>query len=280
MDEIEKLGVLAASSAVLVVLVASLVIFSGVLSSNPYDFQPLGYEPLYLRDNLPTQGQDVGKGNDVGSLVLAPPSDNEYRFCSQWAQFDYDAERDYMPLENFYLHFWWTYKSFSDQKFDSDLNVGWSFDEDYLYNRYTEENELVFSKPEHSVISHGLGDNSPVATVDEDYPWMYPQHKKSGVSLSVVMFRDLDLDEENVFSFSIKFEGNMSPAVLSSPHLSSFAIFNVPDNDTLRGKDSDSDGLNDYEELYVKYTDPFDGDTDEDGVFDSSDPEPNRHGIK
>jgi hypothetical protein len=45
-------------------------------------------------------------------------------------------------------------------------------------------------------------------------------------------------------------------------------LFNVPDNATLQGLDTDADGLTDYEELYSVYTSPFLTDTDKDGVSD------------
>ncbi|MFP3908977.1 MAG: hypothetical protein ACLFVX_03875, partial [Archaeoglobaceae archaeon] len=38
--------------------------------------------------------------------------------------------------------------------------------------------------------------------------------------------------------------------------------------------DSDGDGLNDYEELYIYHTDPFDSDTDNDGESDGDDDHP------
>jgi len=47
-----------------------------------------------------------------------------------------------------------------------------------------------------------------------------------------------------------------------------FVIFNLPDNATLQGLDSDSDGLNDFDELFTYYTNPKWNDTDMDGMLD------------
>jgi parallel beta-helix repeat protein len=47
-----------------------------------------------------------------------------------------------------------------------------------------------------------------------------------------------------------------------------FVIYNLPDNATLAGMDSDSDGLNDKNELFENYTNPYSYDTDEDGMWD------------
>ena len=50
----------------------------------------------------------------------------------------------------------------------------------------------------------------------------------------------------------------------------SFVLLNVPDNETLNASyyDSDNDFLSDWEELYQTYTNPFEEDTDNDGIID------------
>jgi hypothetical protein len=71
------------------------------------------------------------------------------------------------------------------------------------------------------------------------------------------------------------FQGN-NPWMVSSPHLTSFLIFNVPDNVSLNqtglqggSNDTDGDSVSDYNELYTYFTNPCDADTDHDGWSDS-----------
>ena len=61
------------------------------------------------------------------------------------------------------------------------------------------------------------------------------------------------------------------PSVLSNRSFTSFVLFNVPSNATLNSTgdgDSDDDGLSDWSELYLNYTNPFLSDTDADRVDD------------
>ena len=61
---------------------------------------------------------------------------------------------------------------------------------------------------------------------------------------------------------------------VSKEGLTSYIIINLPDNETLAGMDSDSDGWDDNYELYTSYTNPFQADTDTDGIIDSEDSDP------
>jgi hypothetical protein len=49
-----------------------------------------------------------------------------------------------------------------------------------------------------------------------------------------------------------------------------FIIFNLPDNATLAGLDTDGDGLDDQNELFMNVTNPYSNDTDEDGMLDGN----------
>jgi hypothetical protein len=61
---------------------------------------------------------------------------------------------------------------------------------------------------------------------------------------------------------------NYHPSTICNKSISSFIILNVPNNITLISFDSDNDSLNDLQELYTTFTNPFRVDTDNDGHND------------
>jgi len=84
-------------------------------------------------------------------------------------------------------------------------------------------------------------------------------------------------DENDIYDYSFKMRGGAggnSPSIKNHKNASSFVLINVPSNATLTGLDSDSDGMNDFQELYGNFTDPFFNDTDNDGVTDQCDGDP------
>jgi hypothetical protein len=58
------------------------------------------------------------------------------------------------------------------------------------------------------------------------------------------------------------------PNIRTFPNQYSFIILNLEDNATLKYYDRDDDFLNDFVELFVIHTNPFDYDTDNDGISD------------
>jgi len=81
------------------------------------------------------------------------------------------------------------------------------------------------------------------------------------------------ITDNNIYTFQIFMHGedtSITNRIYSNYYYPSFLIFNVPDNNTLEGMDSDSDELNDYQELWDYGTNPFDSDTDNDGVDDKT----------
>jgi hypothetical protein len=72
---------------------------------------------------------------------------------------------------------------------------------------------------------------------------------------------------DEIYNLTIKFFGP-NPNILCNPNQYSYIILNLEDNETLLTYDSDGDNLNDYDELFVYYTNPFDSDTDNDGYSD------------
>ena len=76
-----------------------------------------------------------------------------------------------------------------------------------------------------------------------------------------------EIEGDEIIDFRLVFTGSW-PDVLANPNQDSFVVLNVPDAATLAGLDTDADGLNDYEELYEAFTNPYDADTDSDGATD------------
>jgi len=81
----------------------------------------------------------------------------------------------------------------------------------------------------------------------------------------------LPYSDNDIYEFFINHYSplyGVNPSIINNRSIMSFVIFNVPDNDTLIGQDTDNDDLNDYIELFVTYTSPFMSDTDNDGASD------------
>jgi hypothetical protein len=83
-----------------------------------------------------------------------------------------------------------------------------------------------------------------------------------------------NIDVSNDILYDIAFEFKNDGSILRPPsqyfnmYMHAFVIFNLPDNATLQGLDTDGDGLNDFNELFLNITDPFSNDTDGDGMPD------------
>ena len=89
---------------------------------------------------------------------------------------------------------------------------------------------------------------------------MYNQTLVMGVKYGT----NIDMSNEQYYDIVPYFAGAYWPNQMINKYQQAFIIYNLPDNDTLRSLDSDADGLNDYDELFVYYTNPKDSDTDKD----------------
>ena len=88
-------------------------------------------------------------------------------------------------------------------------------------------------------------------------------------SISIFILIILTLGIVIVGAWQIK--GTIYAPFEKHPTGESRAIFDDSKNlDELRNKDTDNDGLNDFEELYVHFTSPYLPDTDSDGMSDSA----------
>jgi len=195
----------------------------------------------YLRNNVQTHYQNRGNsgtGNDIGSLLRTPPTTDEYRTCGAWIQFYLDENGTYTQtntLNNIYYHLWW-------QAEDNQGTLG--YDETGSYDTTLTE-------------SFDITSGTAITKVDSLYLSTSKQILGSPRSIT----------GNAIYNFTIKLAAAY-PASFSGPNQYSFVIFNLADDATLQGQDSDSDGLNDYAELFTYYTNPYDSDTDNDGYND------------
>lgn len=92
-----------------------------------------------------------------------------------------------------------------------------------------------------------------------------------GQSLQVYnnSFDPINFTGDEIYEFGLFIDGRWTNQQYGR-YQQAFVIFNLPNDTTLQGMDSDSDGLNDYDELYVYYTNPKSNDTDEGGVDDGT----------
>jgi len=189
----------------------------------------------YLRDDDPLNWVDVG------SLLTDLPVENELTQCGMFVNFHFAQPGDYIganTIFNIYHRFW--------QKV-------------YVHEI---EYEIGYSTSS----EHSAGFNESIWVDTSDYICEVNNYRLLQVvqntNPEIAVFKD-----DEIYNFTIKFFGP-NPNILCNPNQYSFVILNLEDNLTLQGYDRDNDLLNDFEELFVYYTNPFDSDTDDDGVPD------------
>jgi len=227
----------------------------------------ISYTPYYWWEPIvkPTSNDvnkhdrmDFDQGNndtvgDTGHLLTDVPGEDIeniycYNFFTDW--FGESQCIEPFTLNNIYFHSWWGTDN------DSDSKIGWSKSREFANATLENEKSLEFANNRSTI--HVVGD------LDEVHN-QYDYYLDTGlINVSHTNFTDNDIYE---LSIKIVSEAD-NPSLISNRSFGSFVLFNVPDNTTLKGFDNDSDGLNDYEELYITYTNPFLSDTDNDGVDD------------
>jgi hypothetical protein len=193
------------------------------------------------------QGPD-GTTHDTGYMLFDFPSDNvEETYCEKYTAFWFDetvtAQDD--TLRNIYFHNWWS--------LDTDnMEFGYGKTRTGLYNTLNREQYFsVYNSSEKSNISYD----------DKIY------HLEASL---MDISNPLSFGDNDIYEFFIQHFADYGddPSIINNRSILSFVIFNIPDNVTLQGLDSDVDGLNDYTELFATFTSPFVADTDNDGVSD------------
>ena len=129
-----------------------------------YFVNPIGNGKIryYFRDDLPTHGQPTGNGHDCGSLLLTPPTEEEFRWCGYWVQFSPDEipENPISILTNIDIYCWYN------------LPYPWNFSYAWL-NHIGIQNDI----PEHIGIQKFVTYNIRVNKLQyvppvEEYTWI------------------------------------------------------------------------------------------------------------
>ncbi|MBN2055869.1 hypothetical protein JW905_13150 [bacterium] len=213
----------------------------------------------YLRGVCPDGNAYCGTGFDAGSILRQQPEEKGERNCACWVQFAF-REPGVFPsdtaqtITKIYYHVWWrTNDPVGILGYDSQGNMGSGMDE--CFHVHT------------------------LAAVDEVDSYRLTIHEQV-VSQSYGVFWG---EEIHQFTIKLKSSDCRNPSILSTPEKASFIILNPELPEVLAERDTDCDGLNDRDELYVYFTDPANPDTDDDTYGDfyetvvRSDMDPNDH---
>lgn len=229
----------------------------------------------YDRGQLFRGGVINGMMADTGFLTPTLDPNREagrWRNCFAFNDFYWNASL--IPsnnITNYYYRHWTADEWFSTYfgyKQDAE------FDEAYLYKfEYDQLSNTRDWKPFDGTTVHErnvkqtVGNNiftesvSDIGTpnygvnYDQSLVWVY----KDGFNIN--------LDGDKVWNFGLYLDGQWINEQIGK-HQQGYIVFNLPDNATLQGMDSDNDGLNDYDELFVYVTNPKYNDTDDDGRTD------------
>ena len=216
----------------------------------------------YDRGQLFRGGVWNGEPYDTGTLEptrnTKPMGAN--RYCFAFTSFDWNLSQ--LPsnnITNYYYRYW-------------SLNNHWSeylgydqarlFDYNYLFQfKYDEISYTRDWKPieNTTIYTETRVDDADASVFNTD----------SNQSL-LIGYKDgfnFDTSNDNIWNFGLYTDGRWTNQQVGQ-YQQAFVIFNLPDNATLLGMDSDSDNLNDYAELFTYYTNPKSVDTDEDGFND------------
>ncbi|MBT4397170.1 DUF2341 domain-containing protein, partial [archaeon] len=219
----------------------------------------------YDRGRLFRGGITNGEMNDTGVLTPERRSfDNTgegYRFC--FAYTAYWWNQSIVPdnnITNYYYRYWsqddwWSnYFGYTQSKRFDYINLfSWAYDELSYTRDWTEVDDTRVST-----------ETAVLNTLNSTFNSQYNQ------SLVVGYLNDFEFDtgDDNIYNFGFYTDGRWTNQQFGK-YQQAFVIFNLPDNTTLLGMDTDGDSLNDYEELFTYYTNPMSNDTDEDGRLDA-----------
>jgi hypothetical protein len=223
---------------------------SNALSYKAFYFQNGTYYTLANREWFPHEQAVDGGYQDTGLMYSTYPTQNNYRYCLSFVGFYLDDSLciPTTAITNLYEHVWW------------------ASDNDYLsygcYKQIQQQEDNVMD----GLFGYAYGYQSKCNIT---YPGTY--HTNFHLLAAYYNCPDETLTSNKVNTFVVKYSTSSEhPEVVSTPSYASFVICNLPSNGTLASLDSDSDGLNDFQELYTYYTNPFRADTDNGGVDDGT----------
>lgn len=216
----------------------------------------------YDRGRLFRGGIINGELDDTGMLNPTRPDLGEgaerhcYAFTVYWWNTSIIPTNN---IENYYYHYWTSNSWWSEyfghpqtRTFDFNSLFSWGYDE----LSQTRDWKYI---DDATVTEETLVENVSASVFDSDYDQSLMIGYKDGFSV--------DTSDDKIYNMGFYTDGRWTNQQLG-PHQQGYVAFNLPDNATLQAMDSDSDGLNDYEELFTYYTNPKCNDTDEDGQND------------
>ena len=227
------------------------------ISYTPYYFYPAqykyttGYGPGHNMTNDDILHHDQGPDGtltDSGYLLSSLPTNVvQERYCTMYVGYWFDETITALPgtIRNIYHHFWWHTNNHNLTvaygKSDAGFYRTENWDQSYLTNTTKARTNISYNSITYFLESALMKISSPKSFTDNDLYEFFVEYYTSTTT---------------------------NPTIINNRSIQSFVVFNIPDNTTLQGKDTDSDGLTDYQELYGTFTNPFVQDTDNDGVSD------------
>jgi len=181
-------------------------------------------------------------GDHEGALNKTQPQKINYIKCGAWIYFHTNGSKNQTGtynIESIYYHMWWH---------EPNILHGTNYTATYNVTGGISSEDL-----QDSIIIDTDNFESHVGNYKLIKAIHYPNPE-----LAVVHGAD---------NFTVMFAG-AGPNVTSTPNQHSFVYINLPDNESLLISDTDDDQLNDYEELFIRVTNPYDEDTDNDGILD------------
>lgn len=202
------------------------------------------------------QGAD-GSISDTGYLINDIPTDERHsRRCGSFIAYYFEDSVciDPVNLTNIYFHIWYSSPNGTITQLGSNSTrrqLGWSL----TLNNYYTPTESTNRSRLHIKNGEPLFNNTYLLTTHL-------------LNITSTNFTDNSIYELFILGYT-KFP-LVNPSIMNNRSFTSFVLFNIPDNATLNAShpDTDGDSLSDWTELYVTYTNPFLGDTDNDGAND------------
>ena len=205
---------------------------------------------LYLREGCPENGQPFKPYQpDAGRLLTTPPQSLEEVWCGIWAQYDFDDVLDKpLTVERVYVRVW-LYSVNGKGKSAFHFDGG--------YDDKVTPSTVVEIKPKNArarayrydLYCYNLNFEKPIV-LDPKKPYS---------------------EDGSAYRFTYKWLAPANqPITASRPGMVSFIWLNPPSEEKLKRTDSDKDGLSDFAEISDHFTNPFEKDTDADGIPDAN----------
>jgi len=228
---------------------------------------PGGVNP-FIKDAL-WRDQMCSGANDWGLLRTdSPLSETQFTFCGAGIYFPIDlynySDRlviNSTQITNVYFRNWWSNNTAiggnsTSNIFSLNFTRGVLIGLDKQKTFYSADNRAILNVDDYIQSSW---------MYDAGFTWLHFIQLATGK----LSFTDTDytFDSNSIYNLHFYQQGS-SVGSWNNESYMSYLLFNIPDNTTLQGMDTDDDGLSDYNELFLNYTSPFHADTDNDGNID------------